>query len=175
MADSSGGVIEPTKVYKPAPATSQPPTEVITRSNRNTYDLKVNGGGSSDTGSQESGFGSRTKERINRMPPHQSQASTNGYTEGMPQFFMSRGLVFWSWAITMGVVSWDEWHNNGILPRPKRLWYTSAVFLILAGLTTFDTLTPLVNALAIGFTISVLYNYYNGTGQFAHSKGSSNG
>jgi hypothetical protein len=70
------------------------------------------------------------------------------------------------WIAAMGMVSWDEWRVHHVLPRPARLWYTTTTYFLLALLATVDSMVPLANLLAVGFTISVAYNYYTGAGQF---------
>lgn len=67
----------------------------------------------------------------------------------------------------MIVVGFDDWHNYHILPRPARLWYTSLTYGLLILASMADALVPLANALAIGYAIMLIWQYYNGTGQFA--------
>jgi len=86
---------------------------------------------------------------------------------GIPAWLGNERLVGYAWIMSMIIVSFDEWHNNNILPRPARLWYTSLVYGMLALVGMVDVTIPLVNALAIGYTITLLWQYYNKTGQFA--------
>jgi hypothetical protein len=69
----------------------------------------------------------------------------------------------------MVLVGFDEWKNNGILPRPVRLWDTSIVYGLLTLMGFIDIMLPIANALAIGYTIVLLWQYYNGSGQFQGS------
>lgn len=62
----------------------------------------------------------------------------------------------------MITVSFDEWHNLGILPRPARLWDTSLFYGLLVLLGFVDAMVPIVNAFAIGYTLVLLYQYYQG-------------
>lgn len=87
--------------------------------------------------------------------------------QGLPQWLGSQRILGASWMAAMIIIGFDEWHNLGILPRPIRLWDTSTVYGILALVGIVDALVPLVNALAIGYTIMLLWQYYNGSGQFA--------
>jgi hypothetical protein len=73
----------------------------------------------------------------------------------------------YAWLAAMVVIGFDEWHVNGILPRPARLWYTSLVFGVLALASMSDQLVPVANAFAVGFLLVLIYQYYNKQGQFA--------
>jgi hypothetical protein len=66
--------------------------------------------------------------------------------------------------ISMCIVGYDEWTTYGLLPRPARLWDTTKVFGMLAILSIVDSAVPLVNALAIGYTVMLGYNYYSSKG-----------
>jgi hypothetical protein len=66
------------------------------------------------------------------------------------------------WIIAMFIVGFDEWHNLGILPRPARLWDTSLFYGLLTIAGFVDLMVPLVNALAIGYTVVLLMQYYQG-------------
>jgi len=120
--------------------------------------------GQSRTGSgsagQNAGSGSpKGQQKQVKLPAH------------VPRVFANEYLVFGAWIAAMIIVCFDEWHNYGILPRPSRLWYTSVTFGILAILGIFSGILPLVNALAVGFTIMLLWQYYNGSGQFSKTTG----
>lgn len=86
--------------------------------------------------------------------------------KGVPSFLGNRQVIFMAWAVAMAVICWDEWHNNNILPRPQRLWYGSLLYGLLALVSTVDPMVPLCNAIAIGYDITLLYQYYGKTGQF---------
>lgn len=89
---------------------------------------------------------------------------------GVPAFIGNRSTIFHAWGVSMIIVGFDEWHNYHILPRPSRFWYTSLTYglLMLAG--AVDAILPLATALAIGYTIMLLWQYYNGSGQFTQGK-----
>lgn len=97
------------------------------------------------------------------MPKAKPPAKTPGM---VPTFLGNREIITYAWIISMILVGFDEWHNNNILPRPARLWDTSIVYGLLAIVSVSDALVPLCNALAIGYTIMLLWQYYNGGGQF---------
>ena len=86
---------------------------------------------------------------------------------GVPRFLGHRRVLLAAWGTSMAVVCYDEWHNNGILPRPQRLWYTSLLYGLLMLVSAIDIMVPLANAIGIGFAITVIYQYYNKTGQFS--------
>jgi hypothetical protein len=73
----------------------------------------------------------------------------------------------------MIVVGFDDWHNYRLLPRPSRLWYTSLTFGLLMLASLIDAMVPLINALALGYVIMLIWQYYNGAGQFAKTSGGS--
>lgn len=74
----------------------------------------------------------------------------------------NRSVVFNMWIVAMILVSFDEWHNLGILPRPARLWDTTLIYGVLVLLGFVDAMVPLSNALAIGYTIVLLVQYFQG-------------
>lgn len=86
---------------------------------------------------------------------------------GVPAILGNQRIVGYAWLVAMGFIAFDEWKNNGILPRPARLWYTSLTYGILAAVGMVDAMVPLVNALAIGYTVMLIWQYYNGGGQFS--------
>lgn len=86
--------------------------------------------------------------------------------EHLPRFLGNASIVGYAWVGAMLTIGFDEWHNNDILPRPARLWYTSLVYGLLALTTIIPALIPLANALAIGYTIMLLWQYFNKQGQF---------
>lgn len=87
---------------------------------------------------------------------------------GVPSAFGNAQIIGYAWITSMILVGFDEWKNNGILPRPVRLWDTSIVYGLLALLALIPPVTPMANALAIGYTIVLLWQFYNGQGQFNH-------
>jgi hypothetical protein len=99
--------------------------------------------------------GMRTRRQVN--PPF-----------NLPGFLGNSDVIIYSWFIAMVIIGFDDWKNHNILPRPSRLWYTSLFYGILALVGVVDVMIPLVNALAIGYTITLLWQYYEKTGQFAN-------
>lgn len=85
----------------------------------------------------------------------------------MPSFLGNERVIVYSWAISMAVIAWDEWKRHNIFPRPQRLWWATLFYGMLAIAGMADPLTPLINALAVGYTIMLLWQYYNASGQFA--------
>jgi hypothetical protein len=95
--------------------------------------------------------------------PQQGQTQTPRY---VPRAMGNAQMIGYAWLVAMILVGFDEWKNNGILPRPVRLWDTSIVYGLLALAAIIPPLIPLANALAVGYTIVLLWQYYNGQGQF---------
>jgi hypothetical protein len=98
-------------------------------------------------------------------PPQQVTVRTPRH---VPSVLGNGQLIGYAWLVSMILVGFDEWKNNGILPRPMRLWDTSIVYGLLALLAIIPPLIPLANALAVGYTIVLLWQYFNGQGQFAN-------
>jgi hypothetical protein len=86
--------------------------------------------------------------------------------KGVPPFLGSRQIIFGCWIAAMAMVTADEWWNNGILPRPARLWETTWVYAGLALVSVVDPVVPLANAFALGYTIVLAYQFFTGAGQF---------
>lgn len=91
--------------------------------------------------------------------------------QGLPQWLGNKSILAAAWLAAMVLVSFDEWHTHGILPRPARLWDTSIVYGLLALVGISDMLVPLVNALAVGYFIVLLWEYYQKSGQFSGAAG----
>jgi len=85
---------------------------------------------------------------------------------GVPSFLGNREIIFGTWIVAIVLVTWDEWKTNNILPRPLRLWDTSLVYAGLCLLSISDPLVPLANALAIGYTLVLMYQFFTGKGNF---------
>lgn len=115
------------------------------------------GGGGGSTG----GTGRRWAARISAEPRRVSTPS------GVPSFMGNRAGLAGAWVISMVIIGFDEWHNNGILPRPARLWSASLFYGILALVSIYEPIVPLVNLMAFGYVIMLLWQYFNGQGQFA--------
>lgn len=81
---------------------------------------------------------------------------------GLPSIFGNRSIVFNAWMISMIIVGFDEWKNLHILPRPQRLWDTSLFYGLLTLFSVADMLVPIANAFAIGYTLTLLWQYYSG-------------
>jgi hypothetical protein len=105
----------------------------------------------------EPNFPRRTWNSIPQQPPRPATLPHK-----MPQFLANRAVVFSMWIIAMITVGFDEWHNLGILPRPARLWDTSLVYGVLVLLGFVDVMVPISNALAIGFTFQLVFQYFQG-------------
>lgn len=99
----------------------------------------------------------------NRAPALPNQARGSGLNSPkLPGVLSNRAVIFNSWMISMAVISFDEWHNNNILPRPARLWDASLFFGLLALASIADAVVPLANAFAVGYTIMLIWQYFNG-------------
>lgn len=106
--------------------------------------------------SEPSNFYQRAFNRI----PAQARYANPGYNT--PRLLQNRQVVLGSWAIAMIIIGFDEWHNLHILPRPKRLWDTSLFYGLLTLFSVADAVVPIANAFAIGYTLTLLWQYYNG-------------
>lgn len=84
-----------------------------------------------------------------------------------PRFMGSQRTIIFAWIVAMIFVVADEWKRFGILPRPSRLWWTTLVYGILALLSQLEALIPLTNALALGYSITVAWQFFNKEGQFS--------
>jgi hypothetical protein len=109
--------------------------------------------------------GNRSKQRQSSYEPRTRVSS------GMPSFLGNREVILGSWMVAMALVSWDEWSNHGILPRPLRLWETTGVYAILALVSVADRLAPIATALALGYTLVLLYQFFTGGGGFVQQLG----
>lgn len=118
------------------------------------------GGGGTNFG----GGGSRAQKMFVDWIP--GQVRQTAVPKGLPRFLGDRGTIFYAWMIAMAIVGWDDWHNYKILPRPRRLWDTSLLYGLLALLSLADAVVPLANVFAVGYAMTLLWNYYNGAGQF---------
>jgi hypothetical protein len=94
------------------------------------------------------------------------QAQRSRVPSGVPSFLGGRMIIFGSWGAAMALVTWDEWAHNNILPRPLRLWETTMVYAGLALLSVVDAMVPLANALALGYTLVLVYQFFTGGGNF---------
>jgi membrane protease YdiL (CAAX protease family) len=88
----------------------------------------------------------------------------------MPGWLGDRRMIVNLWLVSMAVIAFDEWHNYGVLPRPARLWWTSLTYGLLMIAAIPDPLVPIANALALGYTLVLAYQYFSAEGQFAGTK-----
>lgn len=107
-----------------------------------------------------------TNNRNARTVQYAPKSKQTSVPRGVPAFLGNREVIFVAWMVAMILVGFDEWKNNNILPRPQRLWYTSLTYGLLALVSGIDFVVPIANAFAIGFTLVLLYQYYQKTGQF---------
>lgn len=97
-----------------------------------------------------------------------SKATTVSVPAPLPRQLGQRPIIFYAWLIAIVLVCFDEWHVNNTLPRPARLWYTTLVYAILTMASIVDPLVGIANALALGYTVVLLYQYYTDGGQFTN-------
>lgn len=110
---------------------------------------------------------SRTRSAaVNRLSREPSKVNPS-WASGWPSILRRRSFITGAWGIAIILVAFDEWKYYGVFPRPKRLFDTSMVYLGLMGLSVIDAFVPLANALAAGYTLTLLWQYYNGGGQFS--------
>jgi hypothetical protein len=157
----SEGAIEPSAVISPN-------GQVTTGRQRfyqtyNTRDVPIGGDANIGGGIPGEATANRTTSIFVRLPGGGQPAPTPGF---LPKFLGSRSIILFAWAACMAMVSLDEWHTYGILPRPARLWDTSLTFMLIASASTFDPLVPICSIFALGLVIAVAYNYYTGNGGF---------
>lgn len=114
------------------------------------------------------GGGQKRQYGLSYVRNEKRQVGTPGWA---PSFLGHRSILGTAWFISMAVVGFDDWHNNGVLPRPSRLWYTSVAFGLMALASLVEALTPIINLIAIGFTIMLIWQYFNKQGQFTGATG----
>jgi len=122
----------------------------------------------SEDSSSDAPTGGQQRQRQQR--PLLRNALLNSNVNGSTNrggFLGGQNAIVVAWAGAMAIVSVDEWKANHILPRPSRLWWTTLTYALLCVMGAVDALTPLANALAIGYTIMLLWQYYNKSGQFS--------
>lgn len=149
--------IQPTNVYPP----NQPPGGNNTYNTYNTTVIPPN-----NPGVGAPPFYYRMNpvyQAYKRTPPQSTRVQSESH---VPAMLTARPLIFYSWMAAMILVSFDEWHNYHILPRPARLFWTTVTYGLLTIASIPDVMVPLANALAMGYTIVLAYQYYNGQGQF---------
>lgn len=93
----------------------------------------------------------------------------------VPAAFGRASMIIVAWGIALAIIFWDEWKRHHIFARPSRLWWTTLVYGILAVVGMSGALLPIANALAIGYTIVLAWQYFNGSGQFAPASGNGSG
>lgn len=162
--------IQPTAVYKPGTSPAAQNQQRFYQTYNTRYANAPSGpppnppGGGGNTGTPPPTNRQKLTGYLwNRIPNAVQRVNV---PNGVPRFLGARPLIFWTWGIAILMVSFDEWHTYGILPRPARLWYTSLLFLLLAIVSQFDALVPIANAFAVGMVMVLAYQYYTGEGQF---------
>lgn len=85
----------------------------------------------------------------------------------LPQFLGSQRIIVYAWGLSMAIIAVDEWKRHEMLPRPSRLWWATLFYGMLAIGGIIPSLVPLMNALAVGYTIMLLWQFYNKEGQFS--------
>lgn len=151
----SEGAIEPTAVYQRRDIQASTGRQRFYET-YNTRDVPIGG---DESAPAARGPAVRVYNIGVRLPGGSQPAPTPRY---VPSFLGSRSVIMFSWGVAMILVSLDEWKTHHILPRPMRLWDTSLTFMLLAGASTLDVLTPLCSAMAIGLVVALLMNYYSG-------------
>lgn len=164
----------------PAARQSKPPASASTKSPTRSRVINVNYNinNESDGGGWKPSGGTGTQGRTGGGPNWLnttrgvlgSPARQVSTPPMIPRWLGNQKIVAYSWIVAMVAVGWDEWKNHGILPRPVRLWDTSIVYGLLTLVSFIDIMVPIANALAIGYTIVLLYQLYNHTGQFGSTE-----
>jgi hypothetical protein len=153
----------PARQSKPTPAQTGGNNSGGRRPNINITYVNSDGG---DGGGRRFDYRNSWVHRTMSSPPKQVPVP-----DKVPRFLGNNMVVSYAWLGSMILVGVDEWKNNGILARPVRLWTTSLVYGILALAGMIDALIPLVNAFAIGYFIMLLWQFFNGSGQFSKNSG----
>jgi hypothetical protein len=160
------------RVIPPSRNNNAPRTEYVYVQNKGTGQNQTQGTPRTSQGDTTSR--TRIAQRVrginetrwaNRIAGEPRQATTPPF--GLPRFLGNRTVLASAWLVSMAVVGYDEWKRNHIFPRPYRLWWVSLFYGLLALASFVDALVPLVNALAVGYTIMLVWQYFNGQGQFA--------
>lgn len=126
----------------------------------------------------KAGQGQQSGSGRTGAPARQSigqRAAQVNVPKGVPVILGNRQVIFFAWIVAMILVGFDEWHNYHLLPRPARFWYTSLTFGLLIMASFADAMVPLANAFAIGFVVVLLWQYYEGSGQFSQTSGGATG
>lgn len=88
----------------------------------------------------------------------------------VPKILGNRSLILGAWFAAMLFVSADEIKTNHWAPRPARLWYTSLAYGLMMLVSQIDSMVPIVNALAIGYDITLAYQFWSGNSENAAVK-----
>jgi hypothetical protein len=91
----------------------------------------------------------------------------NKTTPAKPSFLGSQRTIIFAWIIAVIAITADEWKRYHILPRPSRLWWSALVYGILALVSEVTPVIPLTNALALGYSIMLMWQFFNKSGQFS--------
>ena len=143
--------IQPTAVYPPNASPAQTGSGTY-----NTYNTRVISVPSAPPAPPSPGRFTRWYEYLPEQSPRVNLSSK------LPMILQNRSVIFHSWVIAMVIVGFDEWHNHHILPRPARLWDTSLFYGLILLFSIVDVLVPLANVFAVGYTFTLLWQYYNG-------------
>lgn len=121
------------------------------------------------------GQGGRIRRTTNWIDTHTpSQVRNVNVPNGLPRFLGNRNLIFAAWLVAMVVASADEIRSYGWAPRPARLWWVSLSYGLLLIASEIDALVPLVNALAVGYDMALLYKFWSGSASTASTGTASN-
>jgi hypothetical protein len=141
-------------------------TEYVYVRGRNDSDSGGSRMAKSDTASASVGSSSGIKGRVlsgaSKLNNMQSAAKEANLSYDLPKglgFLRNRTTILWAWMGSMAVIGADEWKTNHIFPRPGRLWAATGVFALLSALSMLDAMVPLANALAIGYFLTVLWQF----------------
>jgi hypothetical protein len=75
----------------------------------------------------------------------------------VPAILGHSGLIKACWLGSMVVVSVEAIMGYGVLPPPGRLFWISSTYALLAVAGSVDAMLPLVNALALGYLIVLIW------------------
>lgn len=156
--------VEGKAVSKSAPRARQQSTINV------TYNINGEGGSAAGEGSNLPSRGNNWIQRQFAKEPRRVPLPN-----GVPHWLGNSKIVGYAWITGMVFVAIDEWKNHGILPRPSRFWYSSIVYGVLALGAMIPPIVPIVNALAIGYTIMLIWQFFNGEGQFTKTVGEAEG
>lgn len=115
----------------------------------------------------QGGGGGRWRRSATRISYRLGDEKKGTVPRPLPQFLGSQRIIMYAWGVSMAVITADEWKRHEMLPRPSRLWWATLFYGMLAVGGIIPSLVPLMNALAIGYTIMLLWQFFNKEGQFS--------